>query len=249
MVERLNGKIAVVTGGGSGIGQATAVRLASEGADIAVTDVNPTDETKALVEAKGRRFFSGQYDVSDEAQVSAFATGVRKALGPVDIVVNNAAVVHIAEFEEITFAQWQRLFAVNVNGCFLVTRAFVGDLKRSKGGRVINMSSTINFESNQDKMVTYITSKVSINGFTGAVAADLAKYNVTVNAIAPSVVRTPFTEAHLSEEFFRDHIQKQNLKRQQVPDDVANMIAFLCSDEASFITGQIIAVDGGLSRR
>lgn len=249
MTGRLSGKIAVVTGGGSGIGQATAAKLASEGADIAVADVNSTDETKGLVEAAGGRFFSKQCDVSDEAQVKTFAAQVRDALGPVDILVNNAAVVLVGGFEEITLAQWQRLFSVNVNGYFLVSQAFVGDLKRSKAGRIINISSTIHLESYQDMMVPYITSKVAINGFTGALAADLSKYNITVNAVAPSVVRTPFTEAHLPEEFFAEHIQRQNIKRQQKPEDLANMIAFIASDEASFVTGQFIPVDGGLSRR
>lgn len=249
MSGRLGGKIAVVTGGASGIGQATAVKLAREGADVAVGDINSTDETKTLVEATGRRFFGAKCDFSDEVQVKDFAAHVGKALGPVDILVNNAAVVMIGEFEEITFAQWKKIFSVNLDGYFLAAKAFVGDLKRSQAGRVINVSSTIHLEGTQEKMIPYITSKVAINGFTGSLAADMAKHNITVNAVAPSVVRTPFTEAHLPDAFFEAHIQLQNLKRQQEPADLANTIAFLASDEASFITGQFIAVDGGLSRR
>lgn len=249
MSGRLTGRIAVVTGGAAGIGRTIAKVLASEGADIAVADVDPAGETKALVEASGRRFFSALCDVSDEGQVNNFAAQVRSALGPVDIVVNNAAIASHGEIEETTYAFWQRLFAINVHGNFLVTRAFVSDLKRSKAGRVISMSSTCYLENALDKFVTYVTSKAAINGFVSALATDLAKHNITVNAVAPSVVRTPTTEKHLTEEWFAMHIQKQNLKRQQKPEDVANMIAFLASDEAAFITGQIMVVDGGLTRR
>lgn len=131
MAGRLTDRIAVVTGGSTGIGQETARKLASEGADIAVADINPSAETRALVEATGQRFFGAKTDVSDEAQVNVFAREVRDALGPVDILVNNAAVVPLADIDNATFEHWKHTFAINADGPFLTAKAFLGDLKDS----------------------------------------------------------------------------------------------------------------------
>jgi NAD(P)-dependent dehydrogenase (short-subunit alcohol dehydrogenase family) len=248
MAGRLEGKTAVVTGGGAGIGRVIAQKLAAEGADVAVGDVNDAVETQALVEAAGRRFFSAKVDVSDEAQVNAFAGQVREALGPVDIVVNNAAIAMLKDLDNTTYEQWKNLFSINVDGYFLVTKAFVQDLKDSEAGRVINMSSSSYWEA-PPMFLAYVSGKGAVNGFTHALATDLARWDITVNAIGPSVVRTPTTRRELPEEFFGHHAQLQNLKREQTPEDVANLIAFLASDEASFITGQVHLIDGGLIRR
>ncbi|WP_155058878.1 SDR family NAD(P)-dependent oxidoreductase [Streptomyces blattellae] len=248
MTGRLAGKIAVVTGGASGIGQAIAKKMASEGADIAVADINPADETAELVKAAGQRFFSAQVDISDEAQINAFAGQVRDALGSVDIVSNNAALVELVEFSDVSFESWNKIVSVNAGGALLTSKAFLDQLKESSAGRVINMTTTAYWES-PPTFASYLSSKGAVNGLTYAMATDLAKHDITVNGVAPSVVRTPFTLTRLSEEYFEHHMQLQNLKRQQTPEDVANVVAFLASDEAAFITGQIIAVDGGLTRR
>ncbi len=248
MAGRLAGRIAVVTGGSAGIGQEIARKLSSEGADIAVADVNPADETKTLVEANGQRFFSAKVDVSDEAQVNAFAAEVRDALGRVDIVVNNAAIVLLADIDHVTFEQWSQTFSVNVNGAFLTTKAFLEDVKHSNAGRVINITSG-SYWTSPPPFVAYVSSKGALNGLTHVLARNLGQYDVTVNAIAPSLVRTAAAVRTAGEGFFDMTVQMQDLKRQQMPADVADTVAFLASDEGAFITGQIIAVDGGLIRR
>ncbi|MGW1562299.1 SDR family NAD(P)-dependent oxidoreductase [Streptomyces sp. NPDC002144] len=237
-----------MTGGSSGIGQEIARRLSSEGADIAVADVSPADETGAFVEANGRRFLSAKVDVSDGAQVNAFAAEVRDTLGRVDILVNNAVNVTMGDFEQVTFEEWTQTFSVNVNGAFLTAKAFLEDLKHSSAGRVINMTSSSYWVS-PPPLVSYISAKGALNGFTSVLAANLAAYDVTVNAVAPSLVGTAKVLQHTSEEFIAQTVQMQDLRRLQTPEEVVGTVAFLASDDAAFITGQIIAVDGGSTRR
>jgi 3-oxoacyl-[acyl-carrier protein] reductase/(S)-1-phenylethanol dehydrogenase len=248
MAGRLTDRIAVVTGGSAGIGQEIARKLASEGADIAVADINPADETRALVEATGQRFFSAKVDVSDEAQVNTFAGEVRDALGPVDILVNNAAVVPLADFDNATFEHWKHTFAINAGGPFLTAKAFLGDLKHSDAGRVINITAAA-YWTTPPPFVAYASSKGALNGLTHVLAANLASHDVTVNAVAPSLIQTATTLQAVSEEFFDQTVQMQDLKRRGKPEDIADTVAFLASDEAAFITGQIIVVDGGITRR
>lgn len=157
--------------------------------------------------------------MSDEAQVNVFAGEVRDALGPVDILVNNAAIVPVADFDNATFEYWQRTFAINADGPFLTVKAFLGNLKHSDAGRVVNMTAAA-YWTTPPPFVAYASSKRALNGLT-----------------------------HVSEEFFDQTVQTQDLKRRGKPEDIANTVAFLASDEAAFITGQIIVVDAGITRR
>lgn len=246
--RRLSGRIAVVTGGSGGLGQAIAERLAQDGADVAVLDQRSGAKTRKLVEASGARYFDAICDVADPHQVQSFAADVHHALGEVDIIVNNAAIAKKVRFDDLAFEEWKHFFAINVHGYFLVTKAFLDDLKRSRAGRVINLSSTSVWLGGP-AFTPYVAAKGAINGFTNSLAADLGEYGITVNAIAPSLVRTPATCGIHQDEGFARVAAMQTLKREQSPKDVANVAAFLASDDASFITGQILVSDGGLTRR
>ncbi|WP_030437458.1 SDR family NAD(P)-dependent oxidoreductase [Actinoplanes subtropicus] len=248
MAGRLAGRTAVVTGGSAGIGQEIARRLASEGADIAVADVNPADETRELVAETGRRFLGDKVDITDEDAIHEFAARVRRDLGAADILVNNAAVVLLADFEHVTLDEWRRTFAVNVDGAFLATKAFLPDLKESGAGRIINITSS-SYWTPPPPFVSYVSAKGALNGFTSVLAANLAAHDITVNGVAASLVRTATAAATTSEAFFEQTVRIQNIKRVQMPADVSGVVTFLASDDAAFITGQIIVADGGSTRR
>jgi NAD(P)-dependent dehydrogenase (short-subunit alcohol dehydrogenase family) len=248
MMVRLKGKVAVITGGASGIGQALAERFALEGADIAVVDSKSADATGKLVSTHGRKFISVTCDVSNPKEVEAGARQIREALSGADILVNNAAIFGKSSFEELSFEQWRSLLAVNLDGAFLMTKTFLPDLKKSGGGRIINMTSTTVW-SNVPEMVHYITSKASLIGFTTSLATEVGKYGITVNAIAPSLVRTPSSMTLNSEEVFTTLANMQVINRTQLPTDITGAAVFLASEDAAFITAQVIAVDGGLTRR
>ncbi|MEW2403415.1 SDR family oxidoreductase [Streptomyces sp. NPDC046862] len=248
MTGRLTGKTAVVTGGSTGIGQEIARRLASEGADIAVADVGPANETRELVAETGRRFFSDKVDISDEDAIHGFAARVRSELGATDILVNNAAVVLLADIEHVTLDQWRRTFAVNVDGAFLASKAFLPDLKASGSGRIVNITSS-SYWTAPPPFVSYVSAKGALNGFTSVLAANLAAHDITVNGVAAGLVRTAASVENTNEAFFEQAVQIQNIKRVQMPADVSGVVAFLASDDAAFITGQIIVADGGSTRR
>src|SRR4051795_2656637 len=198
MTGRLAGRTAVVTGGSTGIGQEIARRLAAEGADIAVADIDPAEETRELVTQTGRRFFSDKVDVSDEDAIQEFAARVRRELGPADILVNNAAVVLLADFDHVPLDEWRRTFTVNVDGAFLSAKAFLADLKESRSGRIINITSS-SYWTPPPPFVSYISAKGALNGFTSVLAADLAAHDITVNGVAASLVRTATATATTSE--------------------------------------------------
>lgn len=248
MSQRLAGRVAVVTGGAGGIGQVIAKYLAAEGAAVAVADVKDLEETRAFVEATRSRFLGVACDISKEAEVNAFADEVGKSLGNVDILVNNAALGRMVPFDETTFEFWSQLFSVNVNGCFLMSKAFLPHLKQTRNGRVINITTTAYWQAPAG-FTAYVSTKGAINGFTHTLASELGRYGTTVNAIAPHVLRTPMTTWQMSDELFALQAAHQNIAREQTADDVAKLAVFLASDEADFITGQIHVSDGGLMRR
>jgi NAD(P)-dependent dehydrogenase (short-subunit alcohol dehydrogenase family) len=241
---RLSGKIAVVTGGASGIGQAFARRLAEDGADVAIADLKSADETCAIVEAAGQRVFSATCDVTQPAQITRFAAGVAEKLGTASILINNVGIYPLKPFDDLTFEDWRQLMSVNVDSSFLFAKAFVPGMKRQGAGRIVNMSSTVTWLL-IEHFVHYITSKAALIGFTRALANELGAHGITVNAIAPSLVRVPATEASPLAAAFDETPALQAIKRLQVPQDLVGTLSFLVSEDAAFLTGQTLVVDGG----
>jgi len=246
MSLRLAGHVAVVTGAAQGIGRAYARGLASEGASVAVLDIADGSLAVAEIRTAGSAGLSVIADVTDGDQVAAAAREVETALGAADILVNNAGIYPNQPLDSMSITDWRRVFAVNVESMFLTSQAFLPAMKANRWGRIVNMTS------NSVGLVIpgfthYIASKMAVIGFTRGLATELAEFGITANAIGPSLVRTPSTEAG-PEVFFEIVPQMQAIKRCQEPDDLIGTLAFLVSDDAAFVTGQTFYVDGGLVR-
>jgi len=247
-------KVAVITGGANGIGQAFAKRLAEDGVDIAVIDIADGSETVKLVKAAGRDAIYVKCDVSSETDVAAMARQVNAKFAHVDIVVNCAGIFPQKEFADMTFADWRRVIATNLDSTFLVSAAFASGMRARKWGRIVNMASST-FGSVVTGYAHYVASKGGIIGFTRALATDLAADGITVNAIAPGLTRSPGTLARkpragfaTMDEEFASVATMQAIKRVEVPEDLVGAVSFLTSDDSAFITGQTLNVDGGRVR-
>lgn len=247
MIQKLKDKVAVITGGANGIGQAIALRFAAEGADIAIADLSPSSETEAAIRDLGRRILSVKCDASSPSDVEAFSQKVKSTFGRCDILVNNAGIYPLKPFDDLTFEEWKKIFANNVDSGFLMAKAFVPGMKQAGWGRIINLTSNT-FWMKIEGFTGYISTKAANIGFTRALASELGIHGITVNAIAPSLVRTATTETSPLAEMFDGVPNLQSIPRLQVPQDLTGTAAFLASEDAAFITGQTIAVDGGMVR-
>jgi 3-oxoacyl-[acyl-carrier protein] reductase len=244
---RLSGKIAVVTGAGRGLGKAIALRLAEEGAGVAVVDIN--GETARCVQKevgeRGVRSLSCCADVSNVSQVKSMVLSVVKELGTVDILVNNAGILHTTAIENITEEEWDRLLAVNLKSVFFTSQQVLPYMKRKRYGRIVNISSSAGRMGGYGNGVGYAASKAGIIGLTMSFARKVAEFGVTVNAVAPGTTETEIIQA-LSEETKQMLKNLIPMKRLGTPKNVADAVAFLASGEADFITGAVIDVNGGL---
>jgi NAD(P)-dependent dehydrogenase (short-subunit alcohol dehydrogenase family) len=248
-------KIAVITGGASGIGQAFAKRLAEDGVHVAIVDIQDAGATVKMVEAAGRKAAAIKCDVSEPQAVTVMANAVRKQFGHPDILVNCCGIFPQKNFIDMTFDDWRKVMATNLDSAFLVSSAFAPGMIEKKWGRIVSMSS-----STVGSVVTgfahYVASKAGIVGFTRALATDLAPHGITVNAIAPGLTKSPGAMsrapragfATMDDEFMSVAEQYQAIKRIELPEDLVGAVSFLTSDDAAFMTGQTLSVDGGRVR-
>lgn len=231
-------KTAVVTGGASGIGLAIAQRLRSDGFHVAALDRNAAAEDDSAYRA----------DVTDPDSLAEVLGAVRAKLGPVTVLVNAAGVDGFKRFQNIDFAEWQRVIEVNLHGVFHTIQAVLPDMIEAGWGRIVNISSS-SAQSGQPFMSHYVSSKSAVNGLTKSLALELGPSGITVNAVPPGFIDTPMLrrseERRLLGGTVEDHIQRTPVRRVGKPEDIAATCAFLISEEAGYITGQIIGVNGG----
>ncbi|HTR16695.1 MAG TPA: SDR family NAD(P)-dependent oxidoreductase [Acetobacteraceae bacterium] len=246
-MSALAGKIALVTGAAQGIGKAIAERLAAGGARVAIADIN-LPGAEAVARAIGGGAFALSCDVADQAQVMAAHTAVEQQAGRLDILVNNAAIVPFIAWDDVDLAHWQRILSVNLTGAFLTCRA-ASDMMRRLGtkGRIVNISSNTVFAGTPN-MAAYVAAKAGIIGLTRALATELGKYGITVNAVTPGLTASEGVMASPHRDAFGFVEMLQAVKGHGRPEDIAPAVAFLASDEAHWITGQTINVDGGMVR-
>lgn len=238
-------RVAVITGGASGIGRAFALRLAEEGCHVAIADLRPDETLDAAIRAKGREAFSARCDLADEAAVRNFAAAALERFGRVDILVNNAACIPLNALDKLTLSEFRKVMAVNVEAALLLAQAFVPGMRERGSGRVVNIISSTT-STPMPTFLSYTTSKMAALGMVRALAAELGGSGITVNGISPGLTRTEAAARELPEALFAAVRERQLIKRTEVPEDLVGALAFLTSDDAGFITGQVLNVDGGV---
>ncbi len=244
-MSRLKDRVAVVSGAATGIGKAAALRLAAEGAKVEILDIKDAAETVAEIRAAGGEANSSVCDVTNEAQIAEAVKGIEARHGRVDILVNNAGILSgRTPWHELSYEEVNRFVQINYIGYFLVSKAVYPLLKKSQYGRVINVASRTFFLANPGQMA-YVAAKGAVMGMTRVMAKEMGDDNITVNAVAPGMIATEGTMAHSNEEAFNRVMNNQAIKKRGRPEHLAALIAFLASDDAEMITGQMILCDGG----
>jgi NAD(P)-dependent dehydrogenase (short-subunit alcohol dehydrogenase family) len=254
MAKSHHDKIAVISGGANGIGQAFAQRLAQDGAHIVIADIAASNETAKMVEQAGRRALACTCDVSSPESVKALVADVTEHFGRCDILINCAGIFPNQPFDEMTFADWRRVLTINLDSVFLMSAAFVPAMKQRRWGRIVNMASST-LGSVVSGFVHYMASKAGIVGVTRALASELGSFGITVNAISPGLTRSPGTLARTPragmtsmEDEYAHAASMQAIKRPEVPADLVGTVSLLTSDDAAFMTGKTLNVDGGRVR-
>ena len=246
MTDRLAGKTALVTGSAQGIGKAIAARLTLDGATVFVADING-DGAKAAATAIGGKARAVTVDISDPKSVATMFDEIAKA-GGIDILVNNASIVPFVAWDDVDLEHWRKIIDVNLTGTFIVTRAATDQMRAtSKAGRVISISSNT-FFAGTPNMAAYVAAKGGVIGFTRALATELGKYNITANAVTPGLIESDGVKASPHNGAFEFVEMLQAMKGRGQPEHIADVVSFLASDDARWITGQTINVDAGMVR-
>lgn len=238
-------KNAIVTGAGSGIGRAIALELADRGCNVAICGrrIEPINETAELVRAKGRKAYAASVDVADGASVQAFVDAAIAELGSVDILVNNAGLTRDTLLMRMTEADWDVVLDTNLKGAFLFCKAVARPMMKQRSGAIVNISSVVGQTGNAGQ-VNYASSKAGLIALTKSVARELASRNIRANAVAPGFIVSPMTDS-LPETAKNAILNQVPAGRLGTAADIAKAVAFLCSDDASYITGQTLGVNGG----
>lgn len=246
-MQRFKNKVAVITGGASGIGRATTELFAADGAFVAIWDVNEVagKELEILLSERGLRakFYKVNTSKFDEVEIAANELG--QQTGKIDILINNAGITRDASLQKMTVEQWQQVMDVNLTGVFNCTKAVSPFMIKNNYGRIINTSSIVGLYGNYGQ-TNYAATKAGVIGLSKTWARELGKYNITVNTVAPGFIATDMI-ATVPEKVIEMMKDKVPLKKLGTPADVANVYAFLASDEAQFVSGATISVDGGLT--
>ncbi|HSW61215.1 MAG TPA: 3-oxoacyl-[acyl-carrier-protein] reductase [bacterium] len=244
----LKGKTAVVTGGYRGIGKAIALKLASMGANVVINDIGApetADDTVNEIKALGVDSEAVQANVAVEEEVNGMIAKVIEKYGKIDILINNAGITRDGLLMKMKEADWQSVLDVNLKGVFLCTKAVVRPMMQQKGGSIVNITSVVGITGNAGQS-NYSASKAGVIGFTKSIAKEIGSKGVRVNAVAPGFINTKMTEA-LPEEVKKAYMANIPLKRYGEPEEIAEVVAFLCEDRSRYMTGQVLKVDGGMA--
>lgn len=243
----LSGEIAVVTGGGGGLGRAIAQRLTLDGAAVAILDVDAAAGQRVASELRGegRQTLSIECDVRQRTQIRAAVEAVAGAWGKISILVNVAGIGTRAPFLELTDDAWQEVLAVNLTGTFMASQETARHMMRTGGGSIINMGSAAAHMAHSEQAV-YATSKAGLEALTRAMAFELAPLGIRVNAIAPGTIETEFLTEMLTAEARAERVRRIPMGRLGTPEDVASVVAFLASRDSGYVTGSVLPIDGGL---